>query len=71
MFEYGILKKTERVAVTQPRRVAAVTVAQRVAKEMNVKLGQEVGYSVRFDNTTSESTRIKFLTDGMLLRCDF
>ncbi|KAL0232663.1 hypothetical protein GEMRC1_011410 [Eukaryota sp. GEM-RC1] len=56
------------ICVTQPRRVAAVTLARRVAKEQNVTLGQEVGYSVRFDDTTSSKTRIKFVTDGMLLR---
>jgi HrpA-like RNA helicase len=47
------------VAVTQPRRVAATTVARRVAEEMGVKLGEEVGYSVRFDDCTSARTRIK------------
>ncbi|PWY83297.1 P-loop containing nucleoside triphosphate hydrolase protein [Aspergillus sclerotioniger CBS 115572] len=52
----------------QPRRVAATTVAARVAEEMRCKLGEEVGYSIRFEDLTSASTRIKFLTDGMLLR---
>ncbi|KAF7115563.1 hypothetical protein CNMCM5793_002657 [Aspergillus hiratsukae] len=56
------------IAVTQPRRVAATTVAARVAEEMRCKLGEEVGYSIRFEDVTSASTRIKFLTDGMLLR---
>ncbi|KAH6938234.1 hypothetical protein HPB50_008047 [Hyalomma asiaticum] len=56
------------VGITQPRRVAAVTVADRVAMEMGVELGDLVGYSVRFDDTTSNATRIKYLTDGMLLR---
>ncbi|KAI9753468.1 MAG: hypothetical protein M4579_005152 [Chaenotheca gracillima] len=56
------------IAVTQPRRVAATTVAARVAEEMGCKLGEEVGYSIRFEDVTSASTRIKFLTDGMLLR---
>ena len=56
------------VAVTQPRRVAATTVATRVAEEMNCKLGEEVGYSIRFEDVTSAKTRIKFLTDGLLLR---
>ncbi len=54
--------------MTQPRRVAAISVAKRVALEMNVKLGQEVGYSVRFDINACSKTKIKFLTDGMLLR---
>ncbi|PLB44029.1 P-loop containing nucleoside triphosphate hydrolase protein [Aspergillus steynii IBT 23096] len=56
------------IAVTQPRRVAATTVATRVAEEMRCKVGEEVGYSIRFEDLTSASTKIKFLTDGMLLR---
>ncbi|KAI9847860.1 MAG: hypothetical protein M1838_000719 [Thelocarpon superellum] len=56
------------VAVTQPRRVAATTVAIRVAEEMGCTLGEEVGYSIRFEDLTSAKTRIKFLTDGLLLR---
>ncbi|KAK4547292.1 hypothetical protein LTR36_000947 [Oleoguttula mirabilis] len=56
------------IAVTQPRRVAATTVAKRVAEEMRCQLGQEVGYSIRFEDVTSATTRIKFLTDGLLLR---
>lgn len=56
------------VACTQPRRVAATSVAQRVADEMDVKLGDEVGYSVRFDNCTSDKTMLKYMTDGQLLR---
>ena len=52
----------------QPRRVAATTVAARVAEEMVCKLGQEVGYSIRFEDVTSSVTKIKFLTDGLLLR---
>ncbi|KAI5080413.1 hypothetical protein GOP47_0003596 [Adiantum capillus-veneris] len=57
-----------RIGITQPRRVAAVTVAARVAEEMGVDLGQEVGYSIRFEDKTSAATEIKYLTDGMLLR---
>lgn len=57
------------IAITQPRRVAAVNLARRVAQEMGVHLGDDVGYAVRFDNKSSlEKTRIKFLTDGMLLQ---
>lgn len=56
------------IACTQPRRVAATSVAQRVADELDVKLGDEVGYSVRFDNCTSEKTMLKYMTDGQLLR---
>ncbi|CAH9073998.1 unnamed protein product [Cuscuta epithymum] len=60
--------KTGMVAVTQPRRVAAVTVSRRVAEELGVELGQEVGYAIRFEDRTSEKTLIKYLTDGVLLR---
>ncbi len=56
------------VACTQPRRVAATTVAMRVADEMGVELGDEVGYSIRFDDCTSDKTLIKYMTDGILLR---
>ncbi|RAL67173.1 hypothetical protein DID88_007951 [Monilinia fructigena] len=56
------------VACTQPRRVAAMSVAQRVANEMDVKLGDEVGYSIRFEDVTSSKTILKYMTDGMLLR---
>ena len=52
----------------KPRRVAATTVATRVAEEVGCKLGEEVGYSIRFEDLTSDKTRIKFLTDGLLLR---
>lgn len=53
---------------TQPRRVAAMSVAARVASEMGVKLGHEVGYSIRFEECSSEKTVIKYMTDGMLLK---
>jgi pre-mRNA-splicing factor ATP-dependent RNA helicase DHX15/PRP43 len=56
------------VACTQPRRVAAMSVAKRVANEMDVQLGQEVGYSIRFEDITSPKTMLKYMTDGMLLR---
>lgn len=56
------------VACTQPRRVAAMSVAQRVANEMDVKLGEEVGYNIRFENVTSSKTILAYMTDGMLLR---
>ena len=58
----------QRIACTQPRRVAAVSVARRVAAEMHCELGARVGYSIRFDDRTSAETRIAYLTDGMLLR---
>ncbi|KAG8627828.1 hypothetical protein KVT40_003701 [Elsinoe batatas] len=56
------------VACTQPRRVAAMSVAQRVAQEMDVTLGEEVGYSIRFEDMTGPKTIMKYMTDGMLLR---
>lgn len=57
------------IGCTQPRRVAATSVAARVAQEMNVPVGEEVGYTIRFeDKSNSETTVIKYLTDGMLLR---
>ncbi|XP_049887810.1 ATP-dependent RNA helicase DHX33-like isoform X2 [Pectinophora gossypiella] len=56
------------IAVTQPRRVAAITIALRVAAEMNTEIGSIVGYSVRFEDVTSPRTKVKYLTDGMLLR---
>lgn len=52
----------------QPRRVAATTVAVRVAEEVGCELGKDVGYSIRFEDVTSASTKIKFLTDGLLIR---
>ena len=57
-----------QIACTQPRRVAAVTVAQRVAHEMNTDIGKLVGFSIRFEDVTSPETIIKYMTDGILLR---
>lgn len=59
LFEAGLALDGGVIACTQPRRVAAVTVAQRVARERGVPLGEQVGYRVRFDNKTSDATRIK------------
>ncbi|TQN75154.1 putative ATP-dependent RNA helicase DHX35 [Colletotrichum shisoi] len=56
------------IGVTQPRRVAATTVALRVAEEVGCEIGQEVGYAIRFEDLTSAQTRIKFMTDGLLIR---
>jgi pre-mRNA-splicing factor ATP-dependent RNA helicase DHX15/PRP43 len=58
----------KQVACTQPRRVAAMSVAQRVANELDVKLGEEVGYNIRFEDVTGPKTILKYMTDGMLLR---
>ncbi|CAB9524117.1 splicing factor ATP-dependent RNA helicase [Seminavis robusta] len=62
------LTRAFAICVTQPRRVAAITVASRVAKERNCRLGSEVGYRVRFDDKTNPSTKLIYATDGMLLR---
>ncbi|KAF6028930.1 DHX33 [Bugula neritina] len=62
------LNRGHAIACTQPRRVAAVTIATRVAQEMTTELGKLVGYCVRFDDCTSPETKIKYMTDGMLLR---
>ena len=68
LFEDGYTGGGKLIGCTQPRRVAAMAVASRVAEEMGVKLGHEVGYSIRFEDNTSESTVVKYMTDGMLLR---
>ncbi|XP_002015787.2 ATP-dependent RNA helicase DHX8 [Drosophila persimilis] len=57
-----------KIGCTQPRRVAAMSVAKRVAEEYGCRLGQEVGYTIRFEDCTSPETIIKYMTDGMLLR---
>ncbi|KAJ3470655.1 hypothetical protein MRS44_000754 [Fusarium solani] len=59
---------TGMIGCTQPRRVAAMSVAKRVAEEMEVKLGSTVGYAIRFEDCTSKETVIKYMTDGVLLR---
>ncbi|MDF3067585.1 MAG: ATP-dependent helicase HrpA [Polyangiaceae bacterium] len=56
-----------RIGVTQPRRIAATSVATRVAKELECELGQEVGYQIRFEDRVTDATWVKFMTDGILL----
>ncbi|KGG50765.1 hypothetical protein DI09_56p30 [Mitosporidium daphniae] len=56
------------IGCTQPRRVAAMSVAKRVASEMGTTLGDQVGYAIRFEDVTSPTTKIKYMTDGVLLR---
>ncbi|BFZ20424.1 hypothetical protein BsWGS_23462 [Bradybaena similaris] len=68
LHEAGFTLNNKKVGCTQPRRVAAMSVAARVAQEMGWKLGNEVGYSIRFEDCTSERTILKYMTDGMLLR---
>ncbi|KAJ9157164.1 Pre-mRNA-splicing factor ATP-dependent RNA helicase-like protein cdc28 [Coniochaeta hoffmannii] len=68
LHEAGYTEGGQKIACTQPRRVAAMSVAARVADEMGVKVGREVGYSIRFEDCTSDKTILKYMTDGMLLR---
>ena len=67
LLEAGLAGK-KNIACTQPRRVAAMSVAKRVSEEMDVALGTTVGYTIRFEDKSSQQTRLKYLTDGMLLR---
>lgn len=62
--EYALSVGAKSVSCTQPRRVAAMSVAQRVSEEMDVILGQEVGYSIRFEDCSSPNTKLKYMTDG-------
>ena len=66
--ENNFTQNNKKIAITQPRRVACLSVASRVAYEMNCKLGHEVGYSIRFEENLSKHTKIKFMTEGILLQ---
>ena len=68
MLEANISRGKRIVACTQPRRVAAMSVSKRVSEEMDVELGEEVGYTIRFEDMTGTKTILKYMTDGMLLR---
>ena len=68
LLKHGLLGDHDQCVVLQPRRLAARMLASRVAQELNVPLGREVGYQVRFENFVSAATRIKFETEGILLR---
>lgn len=67
LLDHGLLGDGQ-VVVLQPRRLAARMLAARVAHERNVRLGDEVGYQIRFENATTKATRIRFVTEGILLR---
>ncbi len=67
LLKHGLLGNGQ-VVVLQPRRLAARLLAKRVAQELGVKLGDEVGYQIRFENVTSARTKIRFVTEGVLLR---
>lgn len=56
------------IACTQPRRIAAISVAKRVAEETDTMIGEQIGYNIRFDDCTSSKTLLKYITDGMLIR---
>lgn len=68
LLDGGVLSFGQRMVVLQPRRVAARSVAARVAREREGKLGEEVGYQIRFDDSTTQGTRISYVTEGILLR---
>ena len=68
LHEAGLTDGGMKIGCTQPRRVAAMSVAARVAEEMGKRLGNEVGYAIRFEDNTSDKTVLKYMTDGMLLR---
>ncbi|SGY72830.1 BQ5605_C005g03217 [Microbotryum silenes-dioicae] len=68
LLEAGWASEGKSIGITQPRRVAAVSVAQRVAEEVGSVLGDQVGYSIRFEALCNPETKILFLTDGMLFR---
>jgi len=63
-----LLKENEKILITQPRRIAAISVAKYVAERIGCEIGEEVGYQIRFEDRTTEGTKINFVTDGILLR---
>jgi len=75
LYEAGYCKDSKRLGITQPRRVATIAVAKRVSQEMHATSSEKkmmseslVGYTIRFDDQCTDSTRIKFMTDGILVR---
>jgi len=68
LLDHGLLGREEQVVILQPRRLPARVLARRVAQERGVRLGDEVGYQMRFENVTSARTRIRYVTEGTLLR---
>src|SRR5205085_142328 len=67
LLDHGLAEKGE-IVVLQPRRLATRMLAARVASERGVRLGDEVGYQIRLDRVCSAKTRIRFVTEGVLLR---
>lgn len=69
LFEAGWASDDTQIVVTQPRRIAATSLAVRVAEEMNTTIGELVGYSIRFDERISpKKTKVKYMTEGILLK---
>ena len=69
LYERGYTKEIGKIAITQPRRVAARSLSMRLCEEMDMKLGEEVGYQIRYETEKiSKKTEIKFVTDGILLK---
>lgn len=68
LHESGWTDNSRCVVCTQPRRIAAITIASRVADEMGCSLGHEVGYAIRFERKCTQQTRLLYCTDGILLR---
>lgn len=68
LLEGGFLGEKGQAVILQPRRIAARMLAKRVAEERGVELGAEVGYTIRLDDQTSGKTRIRFVTEGVLVR---
>lgn len=67
IYQSKLLDDQKMIGITQPRRIAAKAVAKRVSEEMGCHVGTLVGYSVRFEDRTTKETKIKYLTDGMLI----
>ncbi|KAK8827845.1 hypothetical protein WA577_007392, partial [Blastocystis sp. JDR] len=67
LWRNGLLKEGA-IAISQPRRVAAINLARRVSEEMHCAFGEKVGYTVRFDDKSSPATQIKYITDGCLVK---
>lgn len=61
-------KNKMKIVVTQPRRIAAISMAKRICHERNEILGDKIGYTIRFDDITSENTMLRYVTDGILVR---
>ncbi|KAK0546257.1 DEAH-box ATP-dependent RNA helicase prp22 [Tilletia horrida] len=68
LLEEGFASNGRKIGCTQPRRVAAVSVAKRVAEEVGCRIGTDVGYLIRFEDVTGPETKLKYMTDGMLQR---